>query len=70
MQFNTLSEARTAGLIQLTEWCRHCDIEERYLEKEVTRIKQNKTRTTMLVKFGNHIALFVDDIAEKERRLK
>jgi len=70
MECQSLSDARKEDLIQLTVWCRHCDLEERYIEKEIRRIMLNKERKTMVVKYGGHIALFVDDIAEKERKIK
>lgn len=68
MKWNTIAEARAAGLIQLTEWCRHCQIEEDYLDKEYRRIISKPGRIVMGVKSGIQISLWVDDLAEKERK--
>ena len=70
MRWHTTAEARAAGLIQLTEWCRHCEEEERYIEKEYNRIITRPKRIVMAVKMGAQISLWVDDLAEKERQIK
>jgi hypothetical protein len=66
----TEAEAERMGLIQLTTDAMNTPKEMVYLEKEITRIMQDKTRKAAIVKKGIYLALWVDDAAERLSKIK
>lgn len=70
MIFYSPHEAVSQGAdYQLYEFQRHTIEEERWMMKEIERIKQNPKRIIVPVKQGIYITIFVDDIGHKERQI-
>ena len=69
MELNILKDV-TEDMIQLYETQRYCENELRWMEKEKERIlKWNHKRKVMIVKSGAYLLFYVDNIAERDRKI-
>ena len=65
VQFHSRIDAVFKNLIQLTLWLEPTREEIKWLKNECDRISSDRTRVTLLVYHNFRVALFVNDVSEK-----